>query len=181
MGSGTTPCGSRGGGSAWYVVMSHPQAERRAAQHLDRQGYQAYLPLLAVRQRDRVVRSMWHAVQVPLFPRYLFVRFDAARDPWRPVLHTLGVASLVRVGNLPIACPDGAVEALVATEDGRRTLEAPRALFAPGDAVSLGAGTALEGHQGVIVKLRRSTASVAILLFGGLRQVTVPLDALHRL
>jgi transcriptional antiterminator RfaH len=161
--------------------MSYSQAERRAAQHLSERGYQAYLPLVATRRRDRVVRSMWHDVSVPLFPRYLFCRFDPSRDPWRPVMHTPGVASLVRVGDRPIACPDGAVEALLATEEGRRTLEAPRVLFAPGDAVSLGAGSALEGHQGVIVRLHRLRASVAVMLFGGLRQVTVPLDALHRL
>ena len=129
-GSATTPCGSRGGGSAWYIVMSHPQAERRAAQHLDRQGYQAYLPSSPSGGGTGWCARCGTPCRCRCSLGIFSYRFDATRDPWRPVLHTLGVASLVRVGNLPIACPDGAVEALVATEDGRRTLEAPRALFA---------------------------------------------------
>jgi transcriptional antiterminator RfaH len=172
------PCGSRSG-PQWHVVTSHPQAERRAAQHLAEQGYEAYLPLLAVQRRDAAIRSLKHTVLVPLFSRYLFVRFDNGRDPWRPILSTLGVATLLRRQDtgIPEPCPEAAISALQATEASRRSLTPARAAWAPG-AVCAPANGILAGHRAVVLRVTRSHATVALMLLGALREVTLPLDSL---
>ena len=97
----------------WYVVHTQPQGEDRADLNLRRQGFVTYLP--------RYLRARRHArrtetVVRPLFPRYLFVAMDVARDRWRAVQSTFGVSNLVAVGNDPIPLPDGVVDEIRARE-----------------------------------------------------------------
>ena len=116
-----TPSGSRPG-PRWFVVSTYPQAERRALDHLQQQGYQAYLPLCTIRRRDRVLRTLFHPVEAPLFPSYAFVSFDPQHDPWRPIVNTLGVYALLRrPDGIPNPVARGAVEALRAAQELLRT------------------------------------------------------------
>lgn len=95
--------------SAWYAVHTQPMAELRAAANLRRQSYETYLPLY--RRRRSHARRV-ELVERPLFPRYLFVRFDLEVDRWRPILGTFGVSGLVRIGDTPLPVPDSVVDAL---------------------------------------------------------------------
>lgn len=104
------------GGVSWYVVHTKPNEEARAAYHLSRQNFSVYLPRYAkirrhARKIDRVVR--------PLFPGYLFIALDLARDRWRSVRSTLGVVNLVMSGELPVPLPCEALDAIRAREDAR--------------------------------------------------------------
>ena len=98
----------------WYVVQSQPRAEARAVHHLIRQGYDAYLPRYLKRRRH--ARKV-DVVATPLFPRYLFVRFDVNAVRWRAIRSTVGVTHLVCQGDLPTPAPDGIVEDIRARED----------------------------------------------------------------
>jgi transcriptional antiterminator RfaH len=94
---------------AWYAVHTQPNAEARAEENLSRQGYGVYLP--------RYRRWVRHArrreiVQRPLFPRYLFTRFDRALMPWRPILSTIGVSAIVCGNDGPAPVPPQVVESL---------------------------------------------------------------------
>ena len=109
------PAGEGGGGGRWYVVHTHANAEAKSLHHLRRQGFEAYLPRYLKRRRH-ARRVDW--VPRPLFPRYLFVRLDADRHPWRPIRSTVGVSHVICNGDEPAAVPDGIVEALMAREDG---------------------------------------------------------------
>jgi transcription antitermination factor NusG len=75
----------------------------------------------------------------------------------------------------PQTCPSGAVEALLAAEDARRTPMTHGNAIAPGDAVTVIAG-ALGGHLGCIASIDDDTASVSIMLLGRLTNVRMPLD-----
>ena len=57
----------------WYVVQSKPREEERAEHFLKEKGLQAYLPRMEV-MSTRAGRSV--AKEKPLFPSYLFCRFD---------------------------------------------------------------------------------------------------------
>ena len=59
--------------SSWYVVQTQVHAERKAAAHLNRQGFATYLP--AYMKRRRHARQVQNVI-APLFPRYLFVAVD---------------------------------------------------------------------------------------------------------
>ena len=170
------PCGGILG-PAWFVVQSHHQAERWACANLQRRGYRTFLPLLAVRRRDRVIRSLYHTVEVPLFSPYLFIHFDA-RSGWTPIWNTPGVARLLMADGKPAPCPERAVEAIQAGEGLRRTLTPPEALWRPGAACRLAGGGAFDGHDAVVTAVHNDRALVALLMLGHLREVQVSLDCL---
>jgi transcription antitermination factor NusG len=162
----------------WCVAYTQPQAERWADQNLRQLGYATYLPLIAVQRRDNAIRSLKHTVLVPLFPRYLFVANDSP-TLWRPIREAPGVASVLTIGDRVQYAPQGVLATLQANEASRRSIVPPGTLYAPGDAVSLSRG-ALAGHQGVVLTTTPTHARVALVLLGGLRTVTVRLDALIR-
>jgi len=161
------------------VIASHPQAERRAHQHLQEQGYQTYLPLRTVRRRDRVLRTLFHPVDVPLFTGYLFTRFDALRDPWRPILSTLGVFALIRrPDGMPNPVAEADFQAVQAVEALRRSITPPGALWAPGMPCSPVA-TPFAGHPAVVLEVDGQTAKIALVMFGELRTVTIGVECLR--
>jgi transcriptional antiterminator RfaH len=91
----------------WLVVYTHPLAEAKALANLRQQGYEAYLPWCRRWRRHARRREI---VRRPLFPRYLFVAFDAMTTRWRPILSTVGVASVVRQGDQPLPVPSSIVD-----------------------------------------------------------------------
>jgi transcriptional antiterminator RfaH len=164
------PCHSIRG---WAVCYTNPQAERWAETGLRRQGYTTFLPLIAVRRRDRVLRSLWHTVEVPIFSRYLFIRFNHRAESWSPIRDTPGVRDLIRIGAEVQYAPEAAVSALEAAIAERATHGPETTQWAPGAPVALLAG-ALRGHPAVVLSTHGEHATLAVLLFGALRQVTAP-------
>lgn len=164
LASRCAPCGR-----IWAVAYTHSQAERWAEAGLRRAGYETYLPLAITRRRDNAIRSLWHRVEVPAYPRYLFVVLSG---PWTPIRYCPGVADLVwQEPGKPGTVPDAAVEALRAAEAERAASPPPNATWAPGAAVALSDGP-LAGHPAVVLSVSRETARIAVLLFGELRQVS---------
>ena len=98
----------------WLNRLLGNRGERLAARYLRRQGYLAYLPRYAKRRRH--ARRVDY-VRAPLFPRYLFVRFDTQATPWRPIISTVGVRYLVMHGDTPTRVPEGVVEEIQGRED----------------------------------------------------------------
>ncbi len=158
--------------SRWYVVHTQPQNEVRAEQHLRRQGFTTYLP--------RYLRSRRHArktetVARPLFPRYLFVALDVARDRWRAIHSTFGVSELVCAGDEPAPLLDGVIDEIRAREakNGFVVLGLPAGL-APGSAVRLTDGIFTE-TQGVLERVGdERRVSVLLKLLGREVRVLVP-------
>jgi transcriptional antiterminator RfaH len=111
----------------WYVVQTQPHGEGKANIHLRRQGFLTYLPRY-LRQRRHARRT--EIVARPLFPGYMFVAFDLARDRWRSVHSTFGVSNLVLAGEEPLPIPDDVLEQIRAREgdDGFVVLGLPAGL-----------------------------------------------------
>ena len=120
---------------AWYAVHSHPRKEAVALENLQRQGYEAYLPLISV---QKVRRNKAQMVQEPMFPRYLFVRLDSSAQgrSWAPIRSTLGVTRLVQFGDRPARV---ATELIDWLRDRERDFDA-LLLFAPGEKVVVAQG-----------------------------------------
>src|SRR4051794_22014156 len=93
--------------SRWYVVHSKLRQERRALEHLGRQGYSCYLPMLRV-ERRRLSHKLDSTE--PLFPRYLFIRLDDVVTNWHPIRSTRGVDQLVCCNGRPLPLKDEIVE-----------------------------------------------------------------------
>jgi transcription antitermination factor NusG len=73
-------------------------------------GYEGFLPFYRSRRAwsDRVKE-----IQLPLFPGYVFCRFDVQRR--LPILTTPGVVNIVGVGKCPVPIDDLEIAALQAT------------------------------------------------------------------
>jgi transcriptional antiterminator RfaH len=157
----------------WYVVQTQVNGEAKAAQNLQRQGYDFYLPRYLKRRR--------HARKVdftakPLFPRYMFVAIDMATQRWRSIQSTFGVTRLVCNGDDPAVVPDGVVPALKAREDDKGFVKLDlRPTFTPGDKVRVLAGAFMD-HAGLFNGLAdHDRVSILLDMLG--RKVRVLLDA----
>lgn len=115
--------------SGWHVVHTHVHSEAKAAAHLARQGYLAYLPRY-LKKRRHARRT--ETVAAPLFPRYLFVSFDPQACRWRSIHSTVGVAHLVCNGDEPATVPAKVIEQLKQREDAKGFICLERRQFAPG-------------------------------------------------
>lgn len=98
----------------WYVIYTQPRHEGLAAENLLRQDFDVFFPR-HLKRRSHARRIDF--VPAPLFPRYLFVGFDADNGGWRVIRSTRGVVDLVRDGIDPVAVPDGVIEEIRRRED----------------------------------------------------------------
>lgn len=158
---------------SWLAVYTRPQSEGKALENLVRQGYRAYLPryrtqVSHARRRQSVLR--------PLFPRYLFAGLDRQSMPWRPILSTVGVADLVRLGERPIPVAEEIVNHLRESE-ARGTFDRlfVKCSLRLGDLVRINAGV-FEDVVGRLVELRDQDRVVVLLDLLG-RTVCAQLDA----
>lgn len=96
-------------GARWYVVHTHPHCEMRVLGELEQQEYAAFCPctLRSVRHARRCTTKL-----APLFPNYVFVRFDLDERPWRCINGTRGAVRLIANREVPAPVPVGVVERL---------------------------------------------------------------------
>jgi transcription elongation factor/antiterminator RfaH len=107
------------GNERWFLVHTRPKSERKAEWHLRAQGFRTYIP--QIRKTIRHARQL-RTVLAPVFPGYLFIVLDLARDRWLSVRSTVGVARLfTHQDGRPVPVPDGIVESLVEQTDGNVT------------------------------------------------------------
>ena len=100
----------------WHVVYTQPRNEALAFEHLERQGFEVFLPRYLKRRSHARVVDM---VPAPLFPRYLFTAFDDCETGWHVVRSTRGVVDLVRSGYVLAWVPEAVVEELYRRCDKR--------------------------------------------------------------
>jgi transcription antitermination factor NusG len=91
----------------WYVLRVQANREKTVASHLQCKGLTEFLPLYTTSRRwsDRT-----KLIQVPLFPGYVFCRFDA--DERLRILMTSHVLHVVGMGGIPAPVDEGELTAL---------------------------------------------------------------------
>jgi transcriptional antiterminator RfaH len=156
----------------WYVAQTHIHAEVKASQHLGRQGFDVYLPrYLKQRRHARRIDS----VAAPLFPRYLFVSIDLTTQRWYSIQSTIGIARLIRHGDLPVAVPDAIVEGLKLREDADGYVQLERRpRFAAGDKIRISDGAFCD-CLGLYEQINGNDRSAILLDLLG-RKVRIVLD-----
>lgn len=153
----------------WFALQVRMRHEGGVADQLCSKGYERFLPLHKVRRHwsDRVKE-----VDSPLFPGYLFCRFNP--QDRLPILKTPGVAQIVGYNHVPIPVDEQEIEAI-------RTLVAsgvpnfPCPYLEIGSRVRIEAG-ALRGLEGILTELkgkRRLILSITLLQ----RSVAVETDS----
>src|SRR5690242_6825180 len=84
------------GALPWYAIHVRSKCEKKAADALARKGYECLLPVYRERRKwsDRT-----KVVELPLFPSYVFSRFDV--EVRLPILKTPGVLAVAGIGRIP--------------------------------------------------------------------------------
>lgn len=160
----------------WYAVHTRPRQEKTAELNLERQGYPSYLPKILVRKRRR---DKWTRVVEPLFSRYLFIHVDANENSLAPVRSTLGVAGLVRFGQLLRPVPDSVIAYIRHAENpATQQRHADAWPHHPGDVVQLLTGS-FAGLTGTFqTATGEERALLLIELLGRRNTVGVAIDAI---
>jgi transcriptional antiterminator RfaH len=160
----------------WYVAKTHPNAETKARFHLERQGFEVYLP--------RYLRRVSHARRItwqprPLFPTYLFVTTSPAQQRWRAINSTIGVAHLICDDRGPLPVPPGIIEEIREGEDADGLVLSGRKIpFEPGTEVQIMSG-AFADHVGWFECAADEERVVILLdLLGRQVRTRVKLDAI---
>lgn len=85
----------------WYAAAVKTGRENSAEDNLKNQGFECYLP--RIRKVSTVKRKRKDVVKVngytPLFPGYIFVRFDPEIESTATVNSTIGIKRLITFGN----------------------------------------------------------------------------------
>ncbi len=154
-------------GTAWFALSVTPRKEKVVARSLRIMGYEDFLPLYAVKRRwsDRI-----KTVEFPLFPGYVFCRFDPALR--LPILKIATVNAIVGSGNKPEPVHDSEIAALqTVCKSGFEAIPCP--YLTVGSRVLIHEGP-LTGLEGILLrdKHTRLVLSVALLQ----RSVAVEID-----
>ncbi|HEY3441187.1 MAG TPA: UpxY family transcription antiterminator [Paludibaculum sp.] len=137
------------GPARWFAVTVRPQHEQSAQKGLEAKGLETYLPLyLAVRQWSDRTKTL----QLPLFPGYVFCRFD--RTQHTAVVRTPGVRAIVSFGGEPAPVPEVELESVRKILSSGSQVE-PWPFLAAGQRIRIVSGP-LKGMEGTLVETPES-------------------------
>jgi transcription elongation factor/antiterminator RfaH len=137
----------------WYAVQVKGRQEIQASQVLRFKGYETLVPVYKARKRwsDRS-----KIVEVPLFPSYIFCRFDP--EIQSRIVSTPGVTSVVGFGRGPVPVRSDEIESLkILMESGSECKS--HAFFHAGEEVEVISGP-LSGIRGIMVSNGKKTRIV---------------------
>lgn len=152
----------------WFAIRVRSNFERVVSASLAGKGYTEYLPLYHSR---RTWSDRSKNLELPLFPGYLFCRFDA--QVRLPILTTPGVIAIVGIGKNPIAISDQEVDAIqTVVRSGLHLQPWPQLAVGGRVVIEKGPLTGLEGVTLDIKKKYNLIVSVPLLQ----RSVAVEID-----
>jgi transcriptional antiterminator RfaH len=144
----------------WFCLHTKPGREAVVLAHLqDAIGVEPYLPRL--RQQKRIRRVLRSVVR-PLFPRYLFCRFNPALH-YRMVRHTPEVVDVVHFGERPAIVPDNVVHEIKSWAGDVLDVPPFDDNLRTGDEVSIVDGP-MQGLRAVILHANDDQQRVALLM-----------------
>ena len=76
----------------WFILQFKSNSHHQAVKNLNRQGFETFLPLHNTTSRKS---SRFINTSKPLFPGYMFIRFDIAESEWHKINNTYGVSRLI--------------------------------------------------------------------------------------
>jgi transcription antitermination factor NusG len=154
---------SLAGGSSskvsWYALQVRSRKENYVASQITGQGYECLLPTYkSVRQWSDRVKEL----EQPLFPGYLFCRFDY--QDRRPLITTPGVLQIVGSGRQAVPVPDEEIRSLQLALSSSLSKQ-PWPYLEVGQRVRVNYGS-LTGLEGILVNLKgnhRVVLSITLL------------------
>jgi transcriptional antiterminator RfaH len=94
----------------WFILQFKSNAHRQANKNLQQQGFETFLPLNNITSRKA---SRFTNVTQPLFPGYMFVKFDVTNPRWNKINSTYGVLRLITFNSILKSIPTEVIESLI--------------------------------------------------------------------
>src|SRR5215813_57925 len=157
-----------GESSLWYALYVRARFEKVVARNLRGKGYEEFLPLYRRYSRwsDRI-----KAIDVPLFPGYVFCRFNPHHR--LPILTIPGVNAIVGFGKNFISLDEGELNAIGAVLTSGNYCE-PSSFLQVGERVRVEYGR-LAGTEGIVLMFK-NTCRLVISINMLQRSVAVEID-----
>ena len=158
--------------ACWYACRTRARAEKQVGRLLSGAGFDAYLPLV---ERERQWADRKKRVAFPLFPGYVFARFNLTR--LHDVLVTPGVVTVIRVNGYPTPVRDEELESVRILVEGANPMgvqPSPWDYLEPGQEVVVTGGP-FKGMRGTLLQVR-GKARVAVRLSAIRQAVAVEVD-----
>ena len=120
----------------WYLIQTKPNCHQIASQHLVRQGFEVFLPLIpkTLRKSGKFIN-----ITTPIFPCYIFVGTQLDPVPWKTVNSTRGVSKAVTFDGIYRAVDSEIIEKLKSRCDEKNVIRTDDGLV-PGDRAKIGVG-----------------------------------------
>ncbi len=161
---------------AWFALQVKCRYEKFTANVVSQKGFEVFAPTYATETKQRIHKQ---ELELPLFPGYVFARFEAVRR--LPILTTPGVYAIVGYGKTPVSIPDSEVLAIRNATTAQMKVE-PCSYLNVGTAVRITKGPLidregilLENRSGCYVVLSVSTIERSVRVHVRREDVT-PLD-----
>lgn len=158
--------------SLWYAIHTRSRHEFVVQSELLKKNYEVFLPTV---DKLRKWKDRKKIVTFPLFPGYLFVKFEATKENMIDILKTRGVSNILGTSPLqPINVPDEQIENLRKVVLSKCEVD-PYPYLKEGEVIRIKKGI-LEGVTGILVKkedFHRLVICVDLLQ----RAVSIKLDA----
>lgn len=136
-------------GFAWYAIQVKTTWEKQSGQLLENKGYEIFVP---TRKAKRKWSDRTKELEVPLFPSYIFGRFDPKHR--LPILTTPSVFGIVSAGKQLLPVPDEQIEAIQRLiRSGVPILTSP--FLKVGQRVVVDGGP-LDGQKGILTRFKNS-------------------------
>jgi len=94
----------------WFILQFKPNAHHQAVKNLNQQGFETFLPLNDITSRKA---SRFRNTTQPLFPSYMFIKFDITSSEWHKINNTYGVKRLVTFDTFLKSIPTEIVDNLM--------------------------------------------------------------------
>ncbi len=160
----------------WYLVKTKALNEARVHKRLTGAGYDVLFPKIS--RKSKRHRGLFETR--PLFPTYLFVRFDG--DELKTIKYTHGVARVICFGPEPHEVGEEIIDAVRArmNEEGIVKLEPKKVTLIPGQRVKIGEGP-FAGLDAIFVEEMPDRERVVLLLDAvSSYRLTIEKDSLER-
>ena len=98
----------------WFILQFKSNSHQLATKNLNRQGFETFLPLhdTTSRRTSRFINT-----SKPLFPGYMFIKFDRAESEWHKINSTYGVSRLITFNSILKSIPTTFVDSLMMRYD----------------------------------------------------------------
>ena len=98
----------------WFILQFKSNSHYQAKKNLTRQGFEVFLPL-----HDTTSRKLSRFINTskPLFPGYMFIKFDKKESKWHKINSTYGVSRLITFNSILKSIPTIFVDHLMKRYD----------------------------------------------------------------